>query len=458
MTVTLTSLYQGNANAGASNGGATTISSAVDITLTAASTRVQAVTMTVAAKGVTLPDATTLTTGGALYVIKNYGTITFAVRNSAGTLLAPVGAGQIIGLYLSNNSTAAGTWVVGNQSTSSFISEIWSGSTLAVNAIAADSTGICSLSATQAVLVFVTQANSLRAVTINISGTTMTAGEILTVGTGYYYASVIAMSSTQALVVSVNGNYHEAFTLNISGTTITAGAQLDFGAFVTSRALAKLSSTRAVVSYISGGNLAVRTLDISGTTITANEALVTGQACTGEIAIGVFSSTAVVVAWAETSGYLRSSCFTFGAGGYPSASNSTSNNNSSPTSYVTVAPLTSTTALLVYLVNSTIRFSVITFNGTVTSVGTEFNTGIYGGWLASTALTSNKVLVTFSGASLLQDFIITVDSGAAGSPLIANSLAGYYNSVACLSSGMSLFAFKNSSTGFTNVTLLETAL
>jgi hypothetical protein len=60
--------------------GSTTTSSAVDITLTSASTQVQNIAMTVADKSVILPDATTLTTKGSpIYVINNQGLFPFFI-------------------------------------------------------------------------------------------------------------------------------------------------------------------------------------------------------------------------------------------------------------------------------------------------------------------------------------------------------------------------------------------
>ncbi len=93
--------------AAGSNGGATTISSAVSITLTAASSRVQAVTMTASALAVTLPNATTLTTGGPLYVISNTGTITFRINAATGAMKTGLGAGMTAAFYCTDISTSA---------------------------------------------------------------------------------------------------------------------------------------------------------------------------------------------------------------------------------------------------------------------------------------------------------------------------------------------------------------
>jgi hypothetical protein len=58
------------------SGGATITSSAVDITLTSSSNRVQNVSMTASGKAVILPDATTLSAGGPTFLILNNGGIT----------------------------------------------------------------------------------------------------------------------------------------------------------------------------------------------------------------------------------------------------------------------------------------------------------------------------------------------------------------------------------------------
>lgn len=63
------------------NDGATTTSSATSISLTSASNRVQAVTMTADAQSVFLPDARTLSVGGVRYIINNAGSRTFGVRS-----------------------------------------------------------------------------------------------------------------------------------------------------------------------------------------------------------------------------------------------------------------------------------------------------------------------------------------------------------------------------------------
>jgi|GEM_PF-3137495 len=87
-------------------------SSAVDIALTAASGRIQRVTMTAASKSVILPDATTVV-GGMPCRITNAGSNTFDVKDFGGTvLMADVAAGSTVTYALADGATQAGVWHV----------------------------------------------------------------------------------------------------------------------------------------------------------------------------------------------------------------------------------------------------------------------------------------------------------------------------------------------------------
>ena len=108
--------------------GATTTSSAVDITLTNTSTQVQNITMTASGKAVILPDATTLTTKGfPVFVITNQGIYPFLIQNGAGTNIATVNTNTTTTLSLLDNSTSAGVYATG---TSPIFININSGTTI----------------------------------------------------------------------------------------------------------------------------------------------------------------------------------------------------------------------------------------------------------------------------------------------------------------------------------------
>lgn len=95
-----------------SQGGATTISSGVDITLTSASDKVQVVTMTAGNLAVELPAATTLQEGTPIYVISNAGTNTFTVEDGSGSVIATLIGGSKATFSLSDNTTSAGAWQI----------------------------------------------------------------------------------------------------------------------------------------------------------------------------------------------------------------------------------------------------------------------------------------------------------------------------------------------------------
>lgn len=290
-------------------GGATETSSAVDVTLTAASYRVQAVAMTAADKSVTLPDATTLSTGAELFVIKNTGTIAFAVRNNAGTLLTAVDAGQIALLYLSNASTASGVWHVGLEGANALAQTIYQAMALNVNAVSSTHVSVTAMSATQAIAAWAGASGYLNCCTLNISGNVITSGSVLTVNAvASTYISVAAVSATQAVVTYAGTtSYIQACTLNVSGTTITAGAVLNVNAVASLfSAVAAMSATQAIVTYSGTSSYTQAcTLNISGTTLTAGAVLSVNAINSSYQAITPLSATQAVIAYSSTSAFLQ---------------------------------------------------------------------------------------------------------------------------------------------------------
>jgi len=162
------------------SGGATTTSSATDITLDSDSDRVQVVSMTASDLSVTLPDATTLTTGGPLYVIRNAGGNTFAVLNAAGGPLAFLLTGQIAVFYCTDISTSAGVWVVGNEAyNGQALPDLLAGIIATINAVSSDYTSVAMLTSTKAICTYRGTSNYLQTVILDVSGSTITAGSVL---------------------------------------------------------------------------------------------------------------------------------------------------------------------------------------------------------------------------------------------------------------------------------------
>ena len=294
------------------SGGSTQISSALNITLSAASNRIQSVAMTTANKSVTMPSATALTTGGQLFVIKNAGTSTFAVRNSTGVLLTALVPTQIAAFYLADNTSPAGVWAVGNESASSFLGAIF-GPIITLNAIAGSTDhSVTALSGTQAIIAWRGTSNYLETCVLNVNGTTLSTGPILVaVSAAVTRISITGLSTTQAIVTYRDSATNAStLTLNVSGNTITGGAVLQFSGAVISDAatsVTKLSSTQAIVVYLLSSNSYVQscTLNISGTTVTAGAILAVNAVSSDYPDITGISSTQALAAWQGTSSYIQ---------------------------------------------------------------------------------------------------------------------------------------------------------
>lgn len=98
-------------------------SSAVDITLTSVSAKLQKITMTAEGNYVILQDATTLAVSSPTLVIYNDGYYPFGIKDAAGNVLTIVESGGCAQLSLVTNVSAAGVWAVsGEKLSNSFIS------------------------------------------------------------------------------------------------------------------------------------------------------------------------------------------------------------------------------------------------------------------------------------------------------------------------------------------------
>lgn len=281
-------------------GGATERSSAVDVTLTAASYRVQTVAMTAADKSVLMPAANTLATGGALFIVKNTGELQFVVRNTSGGALAVVNPGLTVMLHLANAGSADGVWVVvGSEGLQSVAQPV----AIAVNAETSSFAQLVALSATTALLAWRdTTGGVLKACVLTITGTSVSAGTIMTstISIAANRIRMCVMSATQVLVAytSITTTYPGAATLNVSGTTVTHGTAFPIISVASVNIdVTMMNSTQALVLYKgTSGYCEVRTLNISGTTITAGTLTVVQASVDTVGAIAAISATQAILA------------------------------------------------------------------------------------------------------------------------------------------------------------------
>jgi hypothetical protein len=355
-------------------GGATTTSSAVDITLTSSSNKVQDVTMTAADKAVILPDATTISTlGASIFVINNRGGITFHIKNNSGVIIAVVQPFASVQLSLTSNATSNGTWAkqegdiffgqyLPSQVTSDKIQN-YGGATYAPtygadyqwSADANSYVVVKKISSTTALILWsplAANSNStvtlmnLKAVVATVSNGSISYGTPVTVYTGTTNGltnfSAVVLSSTAALILVEKGatTASVVYPLVLSGSTITVGTAsatfgLTTGNYQRNGSIVYLSSTTAMLSYIS----------------TAGDA-------TGVLAARVVTHTGATAPTLSTAVTL----------------------NANATTLQKLIPLTSTTVQWLYFVRSTgiLTTSIITSNGSSSapSLGTALSTTV----------------------------------------------------------------------------------
>jgi hypothetical protein len=263
--------------------GATTTSSATDITLTNTSTQVQYVSMTAANKFVILPDATTLTKGSPVFVIINNGEYPFHVKNSAGDIIIfGVVSGQTENLTLVTNATAAGSWAT-DASTINLGGGLPQISSITASGEDFLEPTVAMLSATEALIFYCPSATAISVVLATISGNSVTYGTPVAVVTGgtpnYYFLKAMRFNATTGIVTYINGTTDDAFmrAITVSGSTVTVGSAVTLTTsgvgWIYSGYMAMLDSTTGFVGYVqSTPTVTIRAFTVSGSTITLGTA------------------------------------------------------------------------------------------------------------------------------------------------------------------------------------------
>jgi hypothetical protein len=264
--------------------GATTTTSAVDITLTNTSTQTQYVTMTAVDKFVILPDATTLATEGApIFVVINTGQYPFHIKDGGGNIIYyNVFANQTLTLTLIDNAAAIGKWANENGllQLSVGLPQISS-----ITAVFANSKSpvVAMLSATEALIFFQPAATSLSVVLATISGTSVSYGtpvSVIASGADPSHMKALAFNSTTGIVSyrTTSGPVWALRAVTVSGATVTVGAAANLTGNNGQDAnqsgfMAMLDSTTGFVGYCTDtGVNSVRAFTVSGTTITLGTA------------------------------------------------------------------------------------------------------------------------------------------------------------------------------------------
>lgn len=285
-------------------GGSDTTISAVDITLTGVSSRLQLAVMTAAGNKVTLPAATTLQEGENTFVVSNTGDYRFSVHLNGGVFLAYVSPGHTIAAHCSDTSTAAGVW----RTSGNAIDRVYSGNTAEVlNAVATSYICVAMLTSTKAICAYRNGSTTfLNVVLLNYgsaSGTPLAINAEASVD-----ISIAAQTSGQATVVyKTSTGFTKGYVLDISGNTITSGsvATVDVNTGGVGTGLTALSSTKLVCVYqaVGSGTIRARILDIAASAITPGAEIVVDAVLSqgSFLSVQVLSASKIVVIFPNTS-------------------------------------------------------------------------------------------------------------------------------------------------------------
>jgi len=452
------------------NGGATTTSSAVNITLTAASNRVQVVTMTGFGLTVNLPNATTLTAGGPLYVIRNAGLNAFLVADNAGGTRAFVGANQIAVFYCSDISTAAGVWVVGNENyNGSPLADIFAGLILSVNAVDSANPTITMLTSTKAICAYRRESTTfINSVILDVSGSTITAGTVFVVNAVSSSTPTITMlTSTKAICAYRGGsNFLNSVILDISGSTITRGTILAVNAVNSSNpTITMLTSTKAICAYRDDSTTFITSviLDVSGSTITAGTILAVNAVDSSNPSITMLTSTKAICAY-QNSGTGSINSVILDVSGSTITRGTILAVNAVTSQTPTITTLTSTKAICAYRAGVTtfINSVILDVSGSTITAGTILVvTAVDSLNPTITMLTSTKAICAYvnNSTTFINSVILDVSGSTvtAGNILAVNAVSSSNPTITMLTSTKAICAYRNNTATFINAVTLDVA-
>jgi hypothetical protein len=395
--------------------GATTTSSAVDITLTNTSTQVQNITMTADDKAVILPNATTLTTKGTpIFYIRNNGLKPFDIKVNSGFILATLTVSQSIQLILIDNATTDGSWrntffgidgyntIGARHSVGNFLytpfTLVKSGTTGATGLLdtqslnGAGNNGISAskISSTEAIITYHngTSNRDIYGVVVSYSGTTITVNSEVLLYNGSTTAStgsqVLMLTATAGLLFVTRASNNVAIPFTISGTTITAGtASSTFGTGTGTGNEKQLGSAIAMDSTIalipdrnstSSATWTLRTITHNGASAptigTASSAITTLDPRFAPSLAKIDSTNAFASYTVVTTNYLVARVITISGASAPTLQTANTSNSTNLSTQVSRSVRISGTEFIVVGRFGSVNYTV---SGTsVTHVGTSF--------------------------------------------------------------------------------------
>lgn len=273
-------------------GGAT---ASANVTLTKASSAVQVFTDTAFGAFVTLPDATTMSEGGPHFHLRNLGDCERPIRDAAGTLKGFLPARGSVTVWLLDNSSAAGTWVLDGAEPVGF-SALW---------LATDDITLHAMATIDANRTLLVGASStvIKGIVYDRSDNSWGSLTALRTAGATAYVNAVLIDTDKVLVFS-NESGVAAFVVSLSGKTLTPGTAATAAGTTDSAVPDIITCGSTYISRCRYGNLIAAT--VSGTTVTLGAITATTTAySTSAGALAVNASTVVSFGVTATAAYAQ---------------------------------------------------------------------------------------------------------------------------------------------------------
>lgn len=273
-------------------GGAT---ASANVTLTNASSAVQVFTDTAFGAFVALPDATTMSEGGPHFHLRNLGDCERPIRDAAGTLKGFLPARGSVTVWLLDNSSAAGTWVLDGAEPVGF-SALW----LATDDITLHA--MVTIDANRTLLVGVSS-TVIKGIVYDRSDNSWGSLTVLRTAGASAYVNAVLIDTDKVLVFSNEGGV-AAFVVSLSGKTLTPDTAATAAGTTDIAVPDIITCGSTYISRCRYGNLIAAT--VSGTTVTLGAITATTTAySTSAGALAVDASTVVSFGVTGTAAYAQ---------------------------------------------------------------------------------------------------------------------------------------------------------
>lgn len=308
MTISLKSLLTPTATIN-NLGGSNEITASTNTLLSSA--QLQQITATQVGLIFTIPNATTLLTGGPTYVIRNAGTVAFQVATSTNAQLFPtVQPNETLLLWLVNNSTADGVWAH-NKLINTYTPSISNGSPTATTvapSVLSKKHVVVSLTPSSALLIYYDGSTNIQVIAklLTVSGTTLSVGPptILETNNSIIMTSELiatALSDTTVIIAYKDSSFYKGRVISIAGTNITS-TSFTYGAASANSSLTKLSSTKAlIVEYGNAIDGTAHVIDVTSgiANVSSSTIWAAGLYSVNVAACCTLDPTVVMMAWSH---------------------------------------------------------------------------------------------------------------------------------------------------------------